>query len=304
MSGLIAFGLVAACAGKADGIGSYITSDDDAAFMVQIASIEAGHVTGKVSVITSDENGKITAVTRSMSGTIEGDALNLTIENGTGLSVVTGKMDGDNLHLTFFGDGTSSQLTFAKSDVSEFEELAQSKRVRAAEKTHEIESAAALKIRIEQRGKTQRSIDRFADDLFGKAEDAQDRYHGIESVIAGYRVAKARAGKMQSAKRTLNAESQEGSYRIHELDYEINNISNDMRYEHSQVQSFMQSLNQLMADATAKSSQFLAECQTDQLLNCSRLSAGMESLRTQYQQLQSIYTKEQAAYGGDSRNTS
>lgn len=83
---LVAIAMLAGCSRGSAKLGSYIASDDDTAFMVQIASIEDGRVSGSVSVVTSDDNGKTTAVTRPMSGTIEGDALNLSVENGTGLS--------------------------------------------------------------------------------------------------------------------------------------------------------------------------------------------------------------------------
>ncbi|RJF85542.1 hypothetical protein D3876_16585 [Sphingomonas cavernae] len=277
-------------------MGSYIASDDDAAFMVQITTIDDGRVNGSVSVVTSDENGKTKAVTRPMSGTIEGNALNLSVENGTGLSLVTGAVEGDNLRLTFFANGNSTQLNFAKRDAGKFEELANAKRHRAAEKQQEIETAAAVQDRVEQRAKIQKSIDRLADAVFTKAQEVQEKSRKMDVVIAGYRTAHDRAGRMQTAKRDMNLGSPESQYRVSQIDYQLDSLSNDVKGMHDQVRNYMQSLNGFMADAASQSPQLFAECQADELLNCSRLSAGLQTLRTRHQQFQAEYQRENAAF--------
>lgn len=296
--GLMAAGLLAGCSGQSAKIGSYVASDDDTAFMVQIASIKDGQVSGTVSVVTADNQGKTLAATRPMTGSIEGNALNLSVENGTGLSLVTGAVEGDALRLTFFANGNSSQLTFAKSDAGKFEQLASAKRHRAAEKQQEIETVAAVKDRVEQRGKIQRSIDQMADATFAKAGEVGEKSKKLEVVIAGYRVAHDRAGQMQTAKGRLNTETSDGAYRLSQIEYQMDSLSNDAGGTHSQVQSYMQSLNGYVANTTAQSSQLLAECQENQLLTCSRLSAGLQSLNAQYQQFQRGFEREQFAFRG------
>jgi chromosome segregation ATPase len=176
--------------------------------------------------------------------------------------------------------------------------LANANRIRAAEKKQEIESAAALDDRVEQRAKTQRSIDQLADSAFAKASEVWEKSRKVEVVIAGYRAGRDRTGRMQSAKRGIDAESNEGSYRISQIDFQIDSISNDIENAHDQVRSYMQGLSEFMADATSKSSQFLAECQADRLLNCSRLSGSMQSLQARYQQFRRDYGRENAAFNG------
>lgn len=292
----VAIAMLAACSGESAKLGSYITSDDDTAFMVQIASIEDGRVNGSVSMVTADENGKTTAVTRPLTGTIEGKALNLSVENGTGLSLVTGMVQGDNLRLTFFADGNSTQMNLAKSDAGKFEQLANAKRHRAAEKQQGIETAAAMKNRVEQRSKTQKSIDQLADTVFDKTREVQEKSRKIEDVLTGYRAAYDRVSRMQLAKRRQDNGSPEAEYRVTQIDNELDSISNDLEGSHDQVQYEMQSLSDFMSDTTAKSSQILAECVVDQLLNCSRLSVGMQTLRVQYQKYQGNYARENAAF--------
>lgn len=290
--------MLVACSSTSGKLGSYIASDDDAAFMVQITSMENGQIKGSMSVVMADASGKTTAATRPISGTIEGNALNLSVENGTGLSLVTGTIEDDGLKLTFFAKGNSSQLKFTKSEASKFDELANATRHRAAEKGQEIESAAATKERIEQRVKVQKSIDRLADTVLAKAQEVQEKVRKIDVVIAEYGVAHNRAGKMQGAKAAIGSASPEAEYRASQIDYQLGSISNDMEDMHNQVQNYMQSLNSFMADAASQSPQFLAECQADELLNCSRLSAGLQSLQTRYQQFRAGHDRENAVFKG------
>ncbi len=75
----LAASMLGGCAIASHAEGTYIASDADTAFMVQISSVADGKVTGTASVVTSDSAGKTTAGTRRMTGTIEGNALNLSV---------------------------------------------------------------------------------------------------------------------------------------------------------------------------------------------------------------------------------
>lgn len=296
MAGVV---LVAGCNSQPTGVGSYIFSDTDGAVMVQITSTKDGQVSGSWSVVKTFADGKTKAGSRPLSGTIEGNALNLTVENSAGPSLVTGTVDGDNLRLTIFVNGKSSKVTLAKSDASKFEKLANGQRSRAQEKLQETEAVAASKNRIKQRSKTQESIDRLADGIVEKSQEVQEKSKRVDIIAAEHRVAYSRAGKMRSAKQKLNAESADGGYRISQLDYEIDRISNDRESIHARVQSYMESLNEFVSDTDAKSSQFLAECEADELLNCSRLSPAKQTLTVKYQLFQKGYERENAAYIGN-----
>lgn len=291
-------GLLAACSSQPAGVGSYVMSDTDTAMMVQITSIEDGRVNGTVSAVVSGEDGKTGAVTRTFSGTLEGKALNLSVENGNGLSLVTGMLEGDKLKLTFFGNGSSNQLIFAKSDASEFDKLVGSTRVRAAEKQQEIETAAAQKERMEQRSKTQKSIDDLADKLFAKAQELQQKTKKLDTVIAGYQSARNRVGKMQVAKRGIDASSYDGSYRVDEINYQIDDLSNDMASVHGDVKSYAETLDGFMSDTASQSPWLISECEADNLLDCSRLSAAAQLLGTRNTEFRAAYTQEKAAFEG------
>lgn len=294
----LAANLLVGCNSQPAGVGSYIASDADGAFMLQITSIEDGRVNGSLSVIGATDDGKTPAVMRPISGTIDGKTLNLTFENGTGLSLVTGAIDGDNLRLTLFNNGNSTQLTLAKSDASKFEELANKQRHLAAEKLQQVETAAASKERIKQRSKIQDSIDRLADSMFEKSQEVLEKSKKTDIVIAEYRLAYTRVGKMQNAKQKFDAESVDGAYRNSQLDYQIDDISNDMEGVHMQVQFYMDSLRHFMAGADAQSAYYLAECSADKLLSCSRLAAAKQSLTVKYQQFEKSYEREKSAYNG------
>lgn len=301
---VLAAGLLAGCSTKPEGIGSYVASDADTAMMVQITSIDEGRVNGTMSVVVADENGKTSAVTRPLSGTLEDNALNLSVENGTGLSLVTGMMEGEKLRLTFFGKGDSSQIVFAKSNAAEFDKLVGATRHRSAEKQQEIETAAAQKDRMEQRSKTQKSIDDLADKLFAKAQELQEKSKKIDIVIASYRSARDRIGKMQTAKRGIDTGADDGSYRIGEIDYDINGISSDMDSTHRDVQSYAQSLDGFMTETASQSPWLIAECGADNLLLCSRLSESANLLKTRNQEFQIAYSREKAAFAGKRGNKS
>ncbi len=301
---VLAAGLLAGCSNQPDGAGSYVASDADSAMMVQITSIEDGRVSGTMSVVIADENGKTSAVTRPLSGTLEGNALNLSVENGTGLSLVTGMMEGEKLRLTFFGSGDSSQIIFAKSNAAEFDKLVGATRHRSAEKKQEIETATAQKERMEQRSKTQKTIEDLADKLFAKAQELQEKSKKIDIVIASYRSARDRLGKMQTAKRGIDTNADDGSYRIAEIDYDISGLSSDMESTHRDVQSYAQSLDGFMTETASQSPWLIAECEADNLLDCSRLSASANLLKTRNQEFQIAYSRETAAFVGKRGNKS
>lgn len=294
----VIIGLLAGCASQPAGVGSYVTAEDGAAMMVQITSIDEGRVTGTVSVVTSEENGKTSAMTRSFSGTLEGKALNLSIENGYGVSLATGMLEGDRLRLTFFGNGNSQQILFAKSDATEFDRRVDATRIRSAEKKQEIETAAAQKERIEQRAKTQRAINVLADNLFEKARDIQEKAKRLDAVMAGYRSARDRVGKMQTTKRGIDVNSYDASYRIGEIDYQIDGLAHDMESAHRDVQSYAESVDRFMAETGSQSSSLMAECEADQLLDCARLSAAAQLLNSRNQEFRGAHSREKAAFEG------
>lgn len=293
---VVSAAVLSACSAQPAGVGSYIASDPDYAMMIQITSNDAGRVNGSLSVVASDENGKTHAVARPFSGTLEKDALNLSIENGQGVSLATGILDGKNLKLTFFNNGGSNQIAFVKKDASEFDKLVGNTRVRSAEKQQEIETAAAQRDRMAQRSKTQKSIDEFTDRVLAKASELRDKTKKLDVVIAGYQAAGSRIGKMQAAKRNLNANSDEGAYRASSIEYDIDGISSDVTAMHGDVKSYAKELSGFIGETTSQSSSLFAECNADPLLNCSRLGEAMALMMTRNREFLGGLTRENAAF--------
>lgn len=293
-------GLLAACSSQSDAVGTYVASDADSAMMVQIASAHEGKISGTVALVGAAQDGKSIAGARPFNGTIDGKAINLSIENGTGVSLATGDLEDDKLRLTWFANGSSTQVTFVKSDAAKFGDLANATRVRAAEKKQDIESLRASKVRAQRRSETQKSIEKLADREFKKANELSEKSRKIDVLITGYRAARNRTAKMQSAIRNINANSSEGSYRISQINYQMDGLANDMENAHTGVQNYMTDLITYVNDASSQSSQRLAECQTDQLLDCSRLSESMQMFQSRYIQFQRDYQREKVAYSGKS----
>ncbi len=91
-----------ACSSQSDPTGSHIASDANDAFIIQIVSVLDGRVAGSLSILSVKPNGRIDAVRKPFSGTLEREAINTTIENGPGVSLITGRLAGRTMDLTFF----------------------------------------------------------------------------------------------------------------------------------------------------------------------------------------------------------
>lgn len=115
-------------------------------------------------------------------------------------------------------------------------------------------------------------------------------------MIAGHRSVRDRVGKMQAAKRGIDAESYDGSYRITQIDYQIDSLSNEMDSAHDSVQSYLESLNDFMSDRASQASWLIAECNADNLLDCSRLSAASQLFDTRNQEFRGASSREKAAF--------
>lgn len=174
--------LLAACSTDPAGVGSYVASEQDGAMMVQITAIDDGRVTGTLSMVSANSQGKTSAVTRPLSGTLEGEALNLTIDNASGPSLITGTLDGDALRLTFFGRENSSEVVFTRSDAEKFNALVADTRQQAAATKLGLEADAAQQDRITRRAKTQAAIDRDADRLLAKAQELSEKLKRLDVI--------------------------------------------------------------------------------------------------------------------------
>lgn len=298
MANALAAALLAACSAEPEGVGSYVASEPDAAMMVQITAIDAGRVDGTLSVVGADDRGKTTAATRPLSGTLEGKALNLSVDNSDSTSLVTGMLEGDTLRLTFFGREDSRQVTFTKSGAEKFNALVAATRRRAAEANLELESDAARDDRIKQRAKTQASIDRDADRVFEKAQELPEKVKKLDVIVAEYRATHDRIKKLKAAKRAADTSAADGAYRASQMDYEITRLTQDMESMHRSVENYAQSLRDFADDLSSVQVQMMGECEADKLLDCARLAASAKTFHAGYRAFNSAHAKEEAAFAG------
>lgn len=297
MAGILGLGLLASCAAHSNEVGSYVMSDDDGVVMVQITSIEKGLVNGTIAMVTANQDGGNDAAARPFSGTIEGGAVNLTIGTGLGSALATGKFDGDQLRLTLYANGKSSQITLAKSDAGKFDELANATRVRASEKKQQIQSAAVATKREVQRSTFQETIDRQAHSILEKATELGGKIQKFEAVMASYRDARQRATAMKTAKHKLSASLGNGSFQAGQIDFKLDSLANSVERTHSDVSNYMTSLTSFVDDAAIQSRKMLAECDIDHSLNCSRLLTNNEVLQGRYELFRHSFKQEKEAFG-------
>lgn len=290
--------LLAACSTDPAGVGSYVASEQNGAMMVQITAIDAGRVTGSLSMVGANSQGKTSAVTRPLSGTLEGEALNLTIDNASGPSLITGTLDGDALRLTFFGRENSSELVFTRSDAAKFNALVADTRQQAAATKLRLEADAAQQDRITRRAKTQAAIDRDADRLLAKAQELSEKLKRLDVVITQHRALHDRIAKLQAAQRTTDSGTSDGAYRASQITYEISRVQDDMEALHRSVEAYAQSLPDFADDAASLMGERLAECEADKLLDCSRLKSGFKLFHTRYASFGTAHMREQAAFAG------
>ena len=176
--------------------------------------------------------------------------------------------------------------------------MANATRHRSAEKQQEIEAAAAMKIRVAEREKIQRTIDQFSASILEKSQEIERAFGRIDIVISSHRRDYDKIGKMRNTKRQINSGSPDDTYRISEIEYEIGSITNDMNMKHNDVINYMDTLDRFTADASSQKLRILSECQADALLNCARMSAGLETLRAGYEQFRNSYRQESLAFQG------
>ena len=278
------------CSAQSDIAGSYINSDDNGAAMVQLTSMTDGKVAGTLSVLSVKPDGKIDAVSRPLNGTIENGAVNLTVENGTGISLVTGKVAGDKLFLTFFFHGNSERRMFTKGEASKFDELADKLRVKAASNLESVEVGAAQADRIKQRSKTQGEIDRLADEALSLTEEASSKITKFNQVIAAYKVAAGRRQRMIAAKQSAN------EFDAGQIEFQMTGLDSDMKNIHQSVIDYRNKLGNARGRLGTQAMPYRIECQSDQLLSCQRLGDALIAFGKVANDFNKAFQREEAAF--------
>ena len=280
----------AGCSSRTDIAGSYINSDDNGAVMVQLTSMTDGKIAGTMSVLSVKPDGKIDAVSRPLNGTIENAAVNLTVENGTGVSLVTGRIAGDRLFLTFFAHGNSEKLMFTKGEASKFDELAAKLRVKAASNIEGVEVGAAQADRIKQRSKTQGEIDRLADEALSLTEEASSKITKFDRVIAAYKIAAGRRQRMIVAKQSAN------EFDASQIEFQMTGLDSEMENIHQSVIDYLNKLGNARRRLGAQAMPYRTECQSDKLMSCQRLGDALIASGKVANEFNKAFEREEAAF--------
>lgn len=289
--------LLTGCSGQSSLIGSYISSgQDDSAAMVQIDSVADKAVRGVVAFVTVDEKGAVDAVRRPLVGTIEDKLLNLTVENGTGVSLITGMVVDDGLEITFFGNGESQKLVFEKRKAGDFDAILADIRRKSAEIKQEVKSAELEAERAKRRLETQRQIDAFSTKLFDETGRVNVNVRKIDAVISGYRATAKRAGELKIARRGLVSAGDEGSYRIDQINYNLETNQDRANSAHTDLQDYARRIEEEHLANIDDAASTMADCKADSLLSCTKLSSALEAYRNAVEALRKGVSRENAAF--------
>ena len=278
-------------------VGTYIsTGHDDGTAMVQIDSVRDNEVRGTFVLVTLAEAGRVDAARRPMSGTIENGALNLTLETGNSLGLITGAVVPNGLELTLMGNGESIRLAFERRNAAEFDRIVSELRVQSAQIRQDNEAAVLETQRTQRRSQIQRQIDTHSDALLADAQTITAKAREVDNVVAGYRRIASRAGQLRAAAQGVDARSDEGSYRLGDINYRREANRDMAATAHGDVQNYWRTIDGRRQANLTRAGQFMADCQSDPRLSCSRLSSAVSSYGQSISALRTAVDRENAAF--------
>ncbi len=177
---------VAGCSRDAGVVGSYIGGDSSARIMLQISSVKDHDVRGKLIAVLIDSAGKVTAVDKAFEGTVDAGAVNLNLETGSGLSLLTGKLTDDGLELTVFMGDKSQKLAFARSDPNQFAAMVDGVRHNASQIKLATAQEAARQTGLRRSAEDQTRIDAFVTDMVSRSGRLADSTLKIGALVESY----------------------------------------------------------------------------------------------------------------------
>jgi hypothetical protein len=288
--------LLASCTGEAGVRGSYINHDESgAAFLVQIDEVHDHNVNGTISFVGADATGKILSTRTPLSGTIDGNAVNLTIENGMGSGMATGTVVRAGLQLTLLGNGQSMRLLFRRADPAEFDKIVTGVRAKATQARQDAATAAIEDAHTKELTNVQRNIESAADRLFADAQGASEKSRQIENVIAGYPRFTARAAQLRAAARQVDPRN-DLTGRLDDIRWRLSANRETVSGAHSDAQDAVRDLDRSNAGDVSRANQLFAECQADRRLNCTRLAGALNAYNTSVARLRAAVGREGSAF--------
>jgi hypothetical protein len=288
--------LLASCSGESGVRGSYINHDETgAAFLVQIDDVHDQNVNGTISFVGADATGKILSTRTPLSGTIDGKAVNLTIENGMGSGMATGTVVPAGLQLTLLANGQSMRLLFKRADPAEFDKIVTDVRAKATQARQDTATAAIEDAHTKELANIQRNIESAADRLFADAQGASEKALHVENVIAGYPRFTARAAQLRAAARQVDPHN-DLTGRFDDIRWRLSANRDTVSGAHSDAQAAVRDLDGSNAGDVSRANQLLAECQIDRRLNCKRLAGALNAYNSNVAGLRAAVGREGSAF--------
>src|SRR3954462_11774563 len=216
---VVAMLLSGACTRTSAPAESYIASDDTAAMLLELKPGDGHDVKGTISVVGTDEGGKLKSGTRTLSDTMDGKALNLSVENGNGVTLATGIRTSEGFELTFLNNGTSAKMLFRPQPAEQFPKLVDQFRQHSAEQKQAAQQEALLAVQQRALSVDQDSINRLAADLNAKAQAVADATLRVQAVAQSYAGASAQTARLRTAEAIAFARLGRDDYRVDQISF-------------------------------------------------------------------------------------
>lgn len=288
--------LLAGCVGASNPTGTYIANDEAGGVMVQIKTAEDDTVTGTFTAAMLDAAGDIQAGARSFSGTVEGNALNFSIENGTGVSLATGFSTSDGLELTILSNGGSQKLILKKATVGEFPKIAANLRIRAAALKQAAEGKALATVQRKALSSAQDRINSVANDISAKAQAVANGIDQIERIVASYAAAATRADRLRGAQSVATRKLGSDDYRVDQISFAREQNADVARSDHESVQDALERLETALVRHEADATAVRKLCIANSSLNCAALDAALNVYRRHAQEFRIAAANERTAF--------
>lgn len=122
---LVLSSMAAACTNHSGFEKTYLSEGGNYVIMLQLRSDDGRILTGSVISTSVGEDWNVSAANKPISGTIEGGAVNFTINhppgNSPAVTPVSGIVSGGNLDLTLFANGQATSLKFKEGSAERYQ---------------------------------------------------------------------------------------------------------------------------------------------------------------------------------------
>jgi hypothetical protein len=297
MALIVASAMLTACSKDSQLVGSYVDSDySDGVLMVQVDAVDHRDVHGTISIASFDDSGAVHSRRVPISGTIEGKALNLSVENGTGTDMLNGTVVTDGLDLTMMGNGGSARYLFKRKDAAEFNRVIASLKTQSAQERQQKQTAVLQNQKAARSVQLQSQIDVHADRLFSDAQVINAKARQLDTAVAYYHRISDRNGQLRTMAARLDSRSDTSNDRLGDINNRLDGNRNLANSTHGNVQDFWRNVEGESDAGLTRASQFMNECQSDQRLSCAELQRAVAAYSSSVTVLGAAAARESAAY--------